>query len=310
MSSVRVFAPATVANVACGFDILGFAVDAPGDEVELAFSDQPGVQIVEITGDDGKLPTDPTKNSAGVVVQAFLDHIGEKSRGVSMHLHKKMPIGSGLGSSSASSVAALYAVNELFGNPLTKRELLPLAMKGEEIACGSAHADNVAPALFGGCVLIRSYDPLDIIELPVPEQLHAIVIHPHVEVRTEDARKILRKDIPLKKAIMQWGNIAGLVAGFMKSDYELIGRSLQDVVIEPVRSVLIPCFDSVKQAAIDAGALGCSISGAGPSIFALSHDESRCNAIAQAMQLVFSESQIDSDAYISRVNCSGPQIIS
>lgn len=220
-----------------------------------------------------------------------------------------MPLKSGLGSSAASSVVGVYALNKLLGSPLTDHELLPFAMEGERLACGSAHADNVAPALYGGFVLVRSYEPLDVVQLPTPEKLYATIIHPHVEVKTQDARNILRKEVSLTKATQQWGNLAGLMVGLMKSDYALISRSLEDVIVEPVRSLLIPGFNEAKKAALDAGALGASISGSGPSIFALSDNEETAQKIGKAMKEVYQKWEIDSDLYISKVSQQGPRII-
>jgi homoserine kinase len=305
---IHVFAPATVANVACGFDVMGFAIDAPGDEVLITLKNTPGIVIKKITGDQGKLPLDPCKNTVSVGISAFLNHIGSK-QGMEIELRKNLPLGSGLGSSAASSVAGVFAINALLGNPLKPQELLPFTMEAERIACGSAHADNVAPALLGGFVLVRSYDPLDVIKIPSPPDLFCTVIHPQVEVRTEDARKILKKGISLSDAIIQWGNVGGLIAGLMSSDYGLIGRSLQDVIIEPIRALLIPGFKEVKQAALDAGALGCSISGSGPSIFALSTSLHQAEKIAKAMQSIFQSLQIESEHYISTINMEGPKII-
>lgn len=306
--SIKVFAPATVANVSCGFDVLGFAVDNPGDEVILKGKSTPGIKIVKITGDEGRLSLDPQKNTVGVSVQNFLKHIGSK-QGIEISLNKKMPLGSGLGSSAASAVAGVFAVNQLLGEPMTQEELLPFAMEGERIACGSAHADNVAPSLLGGFVLIRSYDPLDVIRIPTPKNLFCTIIHPHVEVQTKDARDILKKQITLKSAVIQWGNVAGLIAGLMKSDYDLIGRSMQDVIVEPIRSILIPGFDDVKRSALDTGALGCGISGSGPSIFALSRDQKVAHKVGEKMKEVFEELNIGSEVYVSKINNSGPQIL-
>ncbi len=305
---IKIFAPATVANVACGFDVFGFAVDQPGDEVIVRLKKSPGVVIKKITGDGGALSRDPKKNTAGVSVLEFLKHIKSK-QGVEIEVHKKMPLGSGLGSSAASTVASVFGLNILLGNPLKKEELLPFVMEGERIACGSAHGDNVAPALMGGFVLIRSYNPLDVIKIPTPANLFCTVVHPQIEVRTEDARKILRKEVSLKDAISQWGNTAGLIAGLMKSDYSLIGRSLEDVIVEPVRSILIPGFESVKAAAMKAGALGGSISGSGPSVFVLSTSKETAKAAAHAMQKEFKEIGIESEAYVSKINQQGPKII-
>ncbi len=307
--SIKVYAPATVANVACGFDVLGFALYEPGDEIILRKTNAKSVNIKTITGDEGKLSLDVSRNTAGLVIQQYLEHIGEAKQGIEVELHKKMPLGSGLGSSAASAVAGLFAINALMGNPLQRGELLPFAMEAERMACGAAHADNVAPALFGGFVLVRGYDPLDVVPISIPPDLIAIVIHPHIEIKTADARSILKKSILLKDAITQWGNIAGLIAGLMKPDYELIRRSLQDVIIEPVRSLLIPGFDALKKAAIDAGALGCSISGSGPSVFALTHRKEYAQNIAQAMEATLTKNQIGSDVYISPINLEGPRII-
>jgi homoserine kinase len=222
--SIKVFAPATVANVVCGFDVLGFAVNEPGDEVEMRLTDTPGVIIKRITGDDGKLPLDAAKNTVSASVQHYLKHINRLDVGVEIELHKKMPIGSGLGSSSASTVAGLFAINKLMGNLLTSKELVPFAMKGEELACGYGHADNVAPAIMGGFVLVRSYDPLDVISLPTPAGMYAAIVYPEVDVPTKDARQMIRSKVFLKDAVTQWGNVAGLVSGLFMNDFDLIGR--------------------------------------------------------------------------------------
>jgi homoserine kinase len=305
---VHVYAPATVANVACGFDILGFAINDPGDEVILRKRKETGIAITKIIGDNGELPLDPKKNTAGVALQAFLNHINS-DQGIEIELYKKMPLGSGLGSSAASAVASVFAANILFGNPLTRKELLPFALEGEKTACGVAHADNAAPALLGGFVIIRSYHPLDVIKISFPGNLYCTIIHPGIEIRTEDARKILKKEILFKDAITQWGNIAGLIAGLMKPDYDLIRRSMQDVIIEPVRSILIPGFQEIKDAAIKAGALGCSISGSGPSIFALSTSKNIADTVGTAMHNVFNLLEVNSEIYVSQVNLNGPKII-
>jgi homoserine kinase len=309
MRSIKVFAPATVANVTCGFDILGFAVHEPGDEVILKLTDSKGISIKEIKGDGGVLPKEVDKNTVSVAIRAYLEHLGEQ-RGVDIYLNKKMPLGSGLGSSAASAVAGVFALNELLGNPLTSLEMLPFAMKGEAMACGEAHADNVAPALLGGFVLIRSYNPLDVVKIDSPKSLYATIIHPQIEIATKDARSILKKSLLLKDAVRQWGNVAGLITGLIKEDYSLIGRSMDDVIVEPVRSMLIPGFDRVKQAALESGALGCGISGSGPSIFALSHSLDVANQVGSAMDKCFRSLEINSDLFISQVNQKGPLILS
>lgn len=306
--SVKVFAPASVGNVACGFDVFGFAINQPGDEVIAKLSEESKVTISKITGEGGKLPLDPEKNTAGIAIAQYLQHI-ESDQGIDIELHKDMPLGSGLGSSAASAVAGVVAANELLGNPLSRKDLLPFAMAGEQVASGSAHADNVAPSLLGGFILIRSYSPLDVIPISTPAELVCTVLHPQIEIKTEEARKILPKDISLKDAIQQWGDTAGLVAGMMNSDYDLIGRSIHDVVIEPVRSRLIPGFYDVKSAALDAGALGCSISGSGPSMFTLCRNFDGAKKIGSAMQNAFLKNNIESEIYISRINQEGAKII-
>lgn len=306
--SIRVFAPATVANVACGFDVLGFAVSEPGDEVILKLKDTAGLKISKITGDDGRLPKDPHKNTVGVAIECFLSHI-QSGQGIDIVLDKKMPLGSGLGSSAASAVAGVFAVNELLGSPMKQEDLLPFAMEGERLACGSAHADNVAPCLMGGIILIRSYEPLDVVKIPTTADLYCTLIHPQIEVQTKDARSILRKQIRLQDAVIQWGNVGGLVAGLMLPDYGLIGRSMQDVIVEPIRSILIPGFDDVKQAALNSGALGCGISGSGPSLFALSKDAETADKAGRAMQEVFNSLDIGSEVYVSGINNKGPVVL-
>jgi homoserine kinase len=307
-SRITVFAPATVANVASGFDVLGFALDSPGDAVTLSRVQGGGVKVIAVTGDGGKLPRDPQKNTAAVAISGFLARMGHPF-GVEISLEKRMPLSSGLGSSAASAVAAAYAVNIMAGQPLSPRELLPFTMEAERAACGSAHADNVAPSLLGGFVLIRSYSPLDVVQLPVPAGLSCAVAHPHAEVRTEDARKILKKEIRLADATRQWGNLAALVAALYNGDLQLLGRSLQDVVAEPARSLLIPGFGAVKSAALDAGALGCSISGSGPSVFALCASAEISARVGDAMVAAFLAAGLASDLYISAVNTKGPMVL-
>jgi len=308
VESIRVFAPATVANVSCGFDVLGFAVNRPGDEVEIRVSPKKGVVIKKITGDQGKLSLDPMQNTAGIAIVKFLEAM-KIDKGVEVVLHKKMPLGSGLGSSAASAAAGAFAVNALFGKPLKNEDLVPFALEGERIACGSAHADNVGPALLGGFVLIRSYNPLDIVKIPTPVSLYATIIHPHIEIRTKDARQLLKKQILLEDAVKQWGNVGGLIAGLMQSDYDLIGRSMHDAIVEPIRSLLIPGFADIQKAAVEAGALGSGISGSGPSIFALSSSASAAEAAGESMKNVFKKLNIDSDLYVSKINHKGPQVL-
>ncbi len=309
MKEIKVFAPATVANVVCGFDVLGFAVNEPGDEVTMRLVDEPGVRLLKITGDDGRLPLDSAKNTVSASVQHYLNHLNRLDVGVEIELHKKMPIGSGLGSSSASTVAGLFAINQLMGNLLTAKELVPFAMKGEELACGYGHADNVAPALMGGFVLIRSYEPLDIISLPTPSNLFAAIVYPEVDVPTKDARQMIRAKVLLKDAVTQWGNVAGLVSGLFLNDIDLVGRSMKDVLIEPVRSILIPDFELLRLLAMDNGAVGFGISGSGPSVFALTKDEETARKITDAQQQHLRKLKINSNAYVSSVNAEGPRVI-
>ncbi|MFD2597373.1 homoserine kinase [Sphingobacterium corticis] len=310
LQQVRVFAPATVANMICGFDILGFAVEAPGDEVTMRRVAQPGVRIVSIKGDDGRLPLDAAQNTVSACALQILSDLGlTEEFGVEIELVKHMPIGSGLGSSSASTVAGVFAINALLGSPLSKDELLPYCIAGEKLACGHGHADNVAPALMGGITLIRSYDPLDIISLPVPEGLCAGIVFPHVDVPTRDARQLIKERVLLKDAVVQWGNVAGLIAGLYRNDFELIGRSMQDVLIEPVRSILIPQFAEMKQIALENGALSFGISGSGPSVVAITRDQDQAATITRKIQEHLNQLEIDCNTYVSNVNQQGPRIL-
>jgi homoserine kinase len=305
LASVKVFAPATVANVASGFDVLGFALERPGDTVRLTRRADRRIELTAVEGDGGRLPMDPARNTAGVAVTRFLEARGLPF-GVDIVLHKGMPLASGLGSSAASAVAGVVAANLLAGEPCSLRELLPFTLQAEKVACGAAHADNVAPALLGGFVLIRSYEPLDIVRLPVPEGLAAAAAHPHTEIRTEDARRILKKEVRLADAVRQWGNLAALVAALYERDLELLGRSLLDVVAEPRRAMLIPGFAEVKAAAMDNGALGCSISGSGPTMFALCATQDGAWRAGRAMQETFRRVGLECDLYVSPINRTGP----
>ncbi|MBK0380125.1 homoserine kinase [Mucilaginibacter segetis] len=307
--SIAVFAPATVANVVCGFDVLGFAVNEPGDEVIMRITNKPGITISKITGDDGRLPLNPAKNTVSVSVQHYLQSINRTDIGLDIELHKKMPIGSGLGSSSASTVAGLFAIKTLMDDNSDPAKLLPFAMKGEEMACGHGHADNVAPALFGGFVLIRSYSPLDVVRLPHPPGLYCAIIFPDVDVPTREARQIIRNKILMKDAVTQWGNIAGLVSGLFMQDIDLIGRSMQDVLVEPVRSMLIPDFYPMREMAMELGAVSFGISGSGPSVFAFTRDEETATLIIQKLQQHLTNININSKTYVSTINDAGPRVI-
>lgn len=300
------FAPASVSNVACGFDIMGFALDAPGDRVTARFSDQPGVRIGKVTG--ARLPMDPAANTAAAPVAAMLRHAGD-SRGVEIDIHKGVPIGGGIGSSAASAVAAATAANALLGTGLSARELLPFAIEGEKIASGAVHVDNLAPSLLGGFILVRGYDPIDLVPVDVPANLWCVVLHPHMEIRTIDSRRVLPAAVPLKDLVRQTGNAAGLVAGLAGEDFGLIGRSLVDVVAEPARKHLIPGFDAMKAAALGAGALGCSISGSGPSLFALCASGESASTIGESMGKILPPLGLNFTVYVSRVGGAGARII-
>lgn len=304
MNSIKIFSPATVANVACGFDVLGFALCHPGDEIEMRLNHSGTIVLADETGYN--LPLDPEKNVTAVALQSMLDRLGS-SQGFDIRFTKKIMPGSGIGSSAASSAAGVFGANELLGRPFTRKELVEFAMQGEKAASGTAHADNVAPALMGGFTLVRSYSPLDIIALPSPE-IYASIVHPQIEVKTSDSRKILRQDVPMKKAIIQWGNLAGFVAGLYTSDYDLLGRSLVDVIVEPVRSLLIPDFLKIKEEVMQSGALGCSISGSGPSMFALSKDKATAERISQVMKAGFARISIESEVFVSLINKEGVRI--
>ena len=302
MKSIRVFCPGTIANVSCGFDVLGLSLAGVGEYMTVTQTTTKGITISEITGQD--LPLETAKNVAGVAGLALLEALGSEA-GFDIKIEKKIKAGSGIGSSAASSAGAVWAINHLLGNPYTTIELIPFAMEGERLASGVAHADNVAPALLGGFTLVRSTDPLDVVSLPSPRELYATVIHPQIEIKTADSRRILKSSLSLKDAITQWGNVGGLVAGLYREDYELIGRSLQDVVIEPVRSILIPGFDEIKAAALNAGALGCGISGSGPSVFALSKGADKAHEVAQQLKVVYTPMGIPFDIHISNINEKG-----
>jgi homoserine kinase len=294
MKKVKLRVPATVANLVCGFDILGMAIHEPYDEMEFKILNSPEI-IIKHTDKFG-LPEEPSNNVAGVVLMKIQEHLNLKN-GFEVIIHKNIKPGSGLGSSAASAAGAAVGANALLGNILTKEELVYFAMFGEELASGVRHADNVAPCIFGGITLVKSSNPVDIIPLSSPD-LFVTAVHPQVEVKTSDTRQILKKNILLKDAIEQWGNIAGLVAGIQKNDFSLIGRSLHDVIIEPVRSILIPKFNEIKQKSLEIGALGGGISGSGPSIFMLSEKEEISQKIAEMMKSVYDEIGIESFVYV------------
>jgi len=304
MESAQAFAPATVANVSCGFDILGFAIDAMGDVVKLVRKSSPGLRVVSIQGDGGRLPYEVEKNTCAVAIQAMLDVYGTQV-GMDIFLQKGLPLGSGMGSSAASAVAALVAANQLLGNPFTKKELLPFAIAAEKVACGAGHADNVAPSLLGGFVLIRDYHPLDVIKLPVPQGLHCALLHPHFELKTSDSRSVLRDQISLKLSTIQSGNVAGLVAGLYEQDFDLISRSMRDVIAEPYRAVLIPGFYEMREALTEIGALGMGISGSGPTLFAFTKGEEKIEEIRNSANQIYQKIGLGVDVYFSAINTKG-----
>jgi homoserine kinase len=302
---IKVHAPATVANMVCGFDILGFAVKEPYDEMWIQLTDRPGITI--INKDDYQLPVEPEKNVAGAALMAMLEELTIPI-GFELTIRKHIKPGSGVGSSAASSAGAVVAANALLDGVFSKEDLVRFAMNGEKLASGVKHADNIAPCIYGGVTLIRSIHPLDIVALTAPP-LYVTIVHPQIEVRTADARSILKKQVYLKDAIKQWGNIAGLVTGLLKNDYDLIGRSLEDVLIEPVRSILIPGFETIKKKSKEAGALGGGISGSGPSIFMLSKDEKTAKEVEQVMKTIYQQLDLDHHTYVTTIHSSGVDIV-
>jgi homoserine kinase len=306
MDEIKLFCTATIANVSCGFDVLGLALDTVGDEMVIRKVAKKGVVITKIVGQD--LPLETHNNVAGVAALALLAKV-ETDVGFEIEIYKNIKPGSGIGSSAASSAGAVFGINELLGKPFSNHDLIEFAMQGERLASGVAHADNVAPALLGGFTLVKSTEPLEVLKIHTPSELYATVIHPQIEVKTSDSREILRNSVPLKTAIKQWGNVGALISGLYTEDYELIGRSLQDHIVEPIRSILIPAFDAVKEDSLKAGALGAGISGSGPSIFALSKGIKNATKVADAMKKVYEKVGIEYDIHISKVNTEGIKII-
>ena len=307
---IRVFAPATVANLGPGFDVLGLALSQPGDQLEAELTDRPGVQIVEVTGDGGVLSRDAQRNVAGRAAAAALQRAGARL-GVRLWLHKQMPLASGLGSSGASSSAGAVVVNELLGKPLSERDVVSSAMEGERAASGTPHADNVAPSVMGGVVLVRSYQPFEVIRLPLPENLHIGVVHPHCQVSTAEARRLVKgRTYSLDDIVPNLGNVAAFVAALGRGDLELLGRSVEDRLVEPLRATLIPGFDRVKKAALAAGGLGCSIAGSGPSVFAFAESIAAAHSVGSAMQAAFrSAAGLESDLFAGKVSSEGARVI-
>ena len=301
MKKITIQSPATIANLVCGFDVLGLALEAPYDVMTLELQEQPGLLIEH--SDGFGLPTIPEENVAGAALLAMLEQVTD-APGMKLTIDKRIMPGSGLGSSAASAAGAVFAANQLLGKNFSTNDLIRFAMFGEKVASGVKHADNITPCLLGGVTLIRSILPLDVVSLDAPA-MFITVVHPQIEVRTSDARQILKKEVPLKLAIKQWGNIAALVAGLMQGDHELIGRSLEDVIIEPARSILIPGFDRIKKACLEAGALGGGISGSGPSIFMLSKSHETALQVEQVMQDIYRNIGIDFRTYVTSLNKGG-----
>ncbi|MGI8580829.1 MAG: homoserine kinase [Chitinophagaceae bacterium] len=305
MNSVKIKSPATIANLVCGFDVLGLALNEPQDVMQVTLSEKPGVRIEH--NDIYNLPLIPEQNVAGVALLELMQEL-DNAIGFDIIIEKHIKPGSGLGSSAASAAGVVVAANHLLKNKFSKQDLVRFAMAGEKLASGVKHADNISPCIYGGVTLIRSIFPLDIIALPAPS-MFVTVVHPQIEVKTSDAREILRKEVLLKDAIKQWGNIAGLVAGFMQNDYGLISRSLEDVIIEPVRSMLIPGFDEVKKRSIAAGALGGGIAGSGPSIFMLCKEENTAKKIEAIMKDIYGSMGLAFYTYVTTINNNGITII-
>lgn len=306
MKKIKVFAPATVANLGCGFDVMGMAIDGTGDLLEVAAGEGSGISIVNRSGVE--LPGDVEANVMTPAVRALLKEYGRDMKVEITILHKILP-GSGIGSSAASSAGAVFGLNELLGRPFPEADLVGFAMEGESLIGGGArHADNVAPAIMGGVVLIRGYEPLDIIKLPVPDNFYTAVVHPHITVTTKDGRNVLPREIPLKTAITQWGNVGGLVAGLALGDMYLVGRSIKDAVAEPARKHFIPQYDELKENLMSGGALGVNIAGSGPAVFAVTDSMDNARTLTALMSAHFASLGIEADVYASRVSGQGTRI--
>ena len=306
MKELKIFTPASVANISCGFDILGLCLDSVGDEMIVREVPEKGIKITKVIGQN--LPLETHKNVAGVAGLALLEKV-DTSVGYEIEIYKKIKPGSGIGSSAASAAGAVFAINELLGKPFSKQELIYFAMQGEKLASGTEHADNVSPVILGGFTLIKSYQPLDVLKINSPDDLYATIIHPQIEVKTSDSRAVLKNQVSLKKMVTQMGNFGGLISGLYTSDYDLIGRSLHDEIIEPNRLVLIPEFNKIKKGVIQAGALGAGISGSGPSIFALSKGKETANIVGETMAEIYNTTDIDYDIHVSKINQQGIKIL-
>lgn len=306
MEKINIFAPATVANLSCGFDVLGCCLENVGDFMKIKMNQINKIRITKISSQ--YLPLDPKLNVAGVAVSALLKKLDSR-QGFDIEIDKKIKPGSGIGSSAASSAGAVYAVNKLLGEPFSVQELIPFAMEGEKMASGNAHADNVSPALLGNFTLVKSYNPLEVIALPSLPDLRIVILHPQIEVKTKDSRAMIRENISLKKAVQQWGNLGALVSALHTGDYELLGRSLKDEIVEPVRSILIPYFDELRRITMKNGALGFGISGSGPSVFAMCKGEKTAENVRDGFQKFYGDKELDFDIHLSGINPQGVKTV-
>ncbi len=306
MEELKIFAPATVANLSCGFDVLGCCLENVGDEMIIRKNELNTIRITKILGQE--LPMETEMNVAGVSAIALLQQL-KSSQGFDIEITKNIKAGSGIGSSAASSAGVVYAINKLLDEPFTPHQLIPFAMEGERLASGNPHADNVAPALLGGFTLVKSYEPLEVLSLPSLPELRVVVLHPLIELKTKDSRAVIRQQVSLKSAISQWGNLGALVSALYEKDYDLFGRSLVDEIVEPVRSILIPFFHELKQIALEKGALGFGISGSGPSVYAMCRGEESAEKVKIALQEFYQQKAIDFDLHLSKINTTGIKII-
>lgn len=306
MNEIKIFSPATVANVACGYDVLGFCLDAVGDEMLIRKVDKKGILITKIEGFE--LPFKTELNVAGVSALAMYEKL-QPDCGFEIEIYKNIKPGSGIGSSAASAVGSVFGMNALLGSPYNKTELTQFAIKGEALASKCEHADNLAPALFGGFTLVKSLSPLEILEIPSPDNLYATIIHPQIEIKTANSRAILPKEVKLQEAIVQWANFGSLIHSLHTNNYQLMKRSLHDAIIEPHRSKLIPFYKEVKQAALNAGALGTNISGSGPSIFSLCKGIEIATMVSDAIKKVYLSTGIKFDIHISKINIEGIKVL-
>ncbi len=306
MEELKIFAPATVANLSCGFDVLGCCLENVGDEMIIRKNELKRIRITKILGQE--LPMETEMNVAGVSAIALLQKL-KSDQGFDIEITKNIKAGSGIGSSAASSAGVVFAINKLLDEPFTQHQLIPFAMEGERLASGNPHADNVAPALLGGFTLVKSYEPLEVLRLPSLSELRMVVLHPLIELKTKDSRAVIRQHVPLKSAISQWGNLGALVSALYTKDYDLLGRSLVDEIVEPVRSILIPFFHELKQIALENGALGFGISGSGPSVYAMCRGEKAAEKVKAALQEFYQQKDIDFDLHLSKINTTGIKII-